>query len=278
MKNNEIYKFSREFEQKDKKFQIGDLLIHGNEIVVAAGPCSVESEEQMLETAKGVMSAGASILRGGAFKPRTSPYSFQGLGIKGLKILERVGKKFNAPIVTEIMSTELIELYSKKIDLIQVGARNAQNFEMLKRLGMQKRPVLLKNGLGTTVDEWLMSSEYILSNGNDNVILCYRGARSIENATRFSMDIGAISLVKKRSRLPIAVDPSHAAGKREFVKDFALAAIAAGADMLEIEVHNNPEKALSDKEQQLSIEEFGELMDDLRVVAEAVGRKIRKRA
>ncbi len=275
MKNNEIYKFSREFEQKDKKFQIGDLLIHGNEIVVAAGPCSVESEEQMLETAKGVMSAGASILRGGAFKPRTSPYSFQGLGIKGLKILERVGKKFNAPIVTEIMSTELIELYSKKIDLIQVGARNAQNFEMLKRLGMQKRPVLLKNGLGTTVDEWLMSSEYILSNGNDNVILCYRGARSIENATRFSMDIGAISLVKKRSRLPIAVDPSHAAGKREFVKDFALAAIATGADMLEIEVHNNPEKALSDKEQQLSIEEFGELMDDLRVVAEAVGRKIR---
>ena len=275
MKNNEIYKFSREFEQKDKKFQVGELLIHGKEIVVAAGPCSVESEEQMLETAKGVMSAGASVLRGGAFKPRTSPYSFQGLGIKGLEILEGVGKKFNAPIVTEIMSTELIELYSKKVDIIQVGARNAQNFEMLKRLGMQKRPILLKNGLGTTVDEWLMSSEYILSNGNDNVILCYRGARGIENATRFSMDIGAVVVAKNISRFPIAVDPSHAAGKKEFVKDFALAAIAAGADMLEIEVHNNPEKALSDKEQQLSIEEFGELMDDARVVAQAIGRKIR---
>ncbi len=275
MKNDNSYKFSREFEKADKKFQVGELLIHGNEVVIAAGPCSVESEGQMLETAKGVINAGASILRGGAFKPRTSPYSFQGLGVEGLEILEKVGKKFNVPIVTEIMNTELIDLYSEKVDIIQVGARNAQNFDMLKRLGMQKRPVLLKNGLGTTVDEWLMSSEYILSNGNDNVILCYRGARGIENATRFSMDIGAVVVAKKISRLPIAVDPSHAAGKKEFVKDFALAAIAAGADMLEIEVHNNPEKALSDKEQQLSIEEFGELMDDARVVAKAIGRKIR---
>ena len=253
MKNDNSYRFSREFEKADKKFQVGELLIHGNEVVIAAGPCSVESEGQMLETAKGVINAGASILRGGAFKPRTSPYSFQGLGVEGLEILEKVGKKFNVPIVTEIMNTELIDLYSEKVDIIQVGARNAQNFDMLKRLGMQKRPVLLKNGLGTTVDEWLMSSEYILSNGNDNVILCYRGARGIENATRFSMDIGAVVVAKKISRLPIAVDPSHAAGKKEFVKDFALAAIAAGADMLEIEVHNNPEKALSDKEQQLSI-------------------------
>lgn len=275
MKNDNSYRFSREFEKADKKFQVGELLIHGNEVVIAAGPCSVESEGQMLETAKGVINAGASILRGGAFKPRTSPYSFQGLGVEGLEILEKVGKKFNVPIVTEIMNTELIDLYSEKVDIIQVGARNAQNFDMLKRLGMQKRPVLLKNGLGTTVDEWLMSSEYILSNGNDNVILCYRGARGIENATRFSMDIGAVVVAKKISRLPIAVDPSHAAGKKEFVKDFALAAIAAGADMLEIEVHNNPEKALSDKEQQLSIEEFGELMDDARVVAKAIGRKIR---
>ena len=275
MKNDNSYKFSREFEKADKKFQVGELLIHGNEVVIAAGPCSVESEGQMLETAKGVINAGASILRGGAFKPRTSPYSFQGLGVEGLEILEKVGKKFNVPIVTEIMNTELIDLYSEKVDIIQVGARNAQNFDMLKRLGMQKRPILLKNGLGTTVDEWLMSSEYILSNGNDNVILCYRGARGIENATRFSMDIGAVVVAKKISRLPIAVDPSHAAGKKEFVKDFALAAIAAGADMLEIEVHNNPEKALSDKEQQLSIEEFGELMDDARVVAKAIGRKIR---
>ena len=215
MKNDNFYRFSREFEKADKKFQVGELLIHGNEVVIAAGPCSVESEEQMLETAKGVINAGASILRGGAFKPRTSPYSFQGLGVEGLEILEKVGKKFNVPIVTEIMNTELIDLYSEKVDIIQVGARNAQNFDMLKRLGMQKRPVLLKNGLGTTVDEWLMSSEYILSNGNDNVILCYRGARSIENATRFSMDIGAIVVAKKISRLPIAVDPSHVGKEKE---------------------------------------------------------------
>ncbi len=276
MINKNKYRFSREFEKTDKRFSIGERLVHGNEILIIAGPCSVESKEQMLETAKGVSKAGASLLRGGAFKPRTSPYSFQGLGVEGLEILQNVGKKLNMPIVTEIMNTELIELYSEKVDLIQVGARNAQNFDMLKKLGMQKKPVLLKNGLGTTVNEWLMSSEYILSNGNDNVILCYRGTRSIENATRFSMDIGAIVVAKESSRLPIAVDPSHAAGRKEFVKDFALAAIAAGADMLEIEVHNNPEKALSDKEQQLSIEEFGELMDDARVVAKAIGRKIRK--
>ncbi|MGC8479549.1 MAG: 3-deoxy-7-phosphoheptulonate synthase, partial [Candidatus Micrarchaeia archaeon] len=229
MKNEGVYKFSREFDKKNKLVSVGGVTVHESEIVIAAGPCSVESEEQIFEIAKGVVKEGAAILRGGAFKPRTSPYSFQGLGIKGLEILQNVSKKFNIPIVTELMDTELIELYSKKVDLIQVGARNAQNFDMLKKLGMQKKPVLLKNGLGTTVDEWLMSSEYLLSNGNDDVILCYRGARSIESSTRFSMDIGSIAVAKARSRLPIAVDPSHAAGKREYVKEFALAAIAAGA-------------------------------------------------
>lgn len=216
------------------------------------------------------------MLRGGAFKPRSSPYSFQGLGIEGIRLLEKARNMTGMPVVTELTDITLTKLYAGKVDMIQVGARNSQNFDMLRRLGEQHVPVLLKNGLGTTVNEWLMSSEYILSAGNKDVVLCYRGARSIEGATRFSMDIGSIALSQLMSHLPVAVDPSHSAGRREFVKPMALAAVAAGADMLEIEVHNNPEKALSDKEQQLSIEEFAELMDDLRSVAKSVGRNIKK--
>ncbi len=272
----EAYRFSRERKSSGTVVDVSGVKVGGREIVIAAGPCSVESEEQLMDTAKGVIGAGAGIIRGGAFKPRTSPYSFQGLGKEGLGILKEAGRRFDVPIVTELMDTGLVELYSRDVDLIQVGARNSQNFDMLKRLGKQKRPVLLKNGTGTSVQEWLMSSEYVLSEGNSSVILCYRGAKSIEGATRFSMDMGAIAMARKLSHMLICVDPSHAAGRREFVAPMALAAIAAGADMLEIEVHNDPDKALSDREQQLSIGEFEELMNRARDVAKAVGRSIRK--
>ncbi|MEM0201081.1 MAG: 3-deoxy-7-phosphoheptulonate synthase [Candidatus Micrarchaeaceae archaeon] len=270
-----IYKYSWDYNQKKQIVKVGNLNIGDKEIIIAAGPCSVENEEQITETAKSVIKNGATVLRGGAFKPRTSPYSFQGLGLEGLELLKKIKKQLNIPVVTELTDISILNKYEEFVDIIQIGARNSQNFDMLKKLGIQKQPILLKNGLGTTVDEFLMSSEYILANGNENVILCYRGTRSIENATRFSMDIGSISLVKKLSRLPIAVDPSHSAGKREFVKPMALAAVVAGADMLEIEVHNDPENALSDKEQQLTLEEFELLMIDLKNVAESIGRKIK---
>ncbi len=270
----EVYRFSRHNGSRTI-VDISGVKIGGKEIIIAAGPCSVENEKQYMETVDNVVRSGAGIIRGGAFKPRTSPYSFQGLGKEGIDIMKKASKRLGVPMVTELMDTDLVDLYSKEVDLIQVGARNSQNFDMLKRLGKQKRPVLLKNGIGTNVQEWLMSSEYILSGGNDNVILCYRGARSIEGATRFSMDIGAIAVARKLSRLPICVDPSHAAGKREFVEPMALAAIAAGADMLEIEVHNDPDNALSDKEQQLTLEQFGEFMDKAKRIAVSVGRVVK---
>lgn len=272
----EKFLFSWDYQKANSMVHIGDIPVGGKEIVIAAGPCSIESEEQIMETAKVVRDAGATILRAGAFKPRTSPYSFQGLGTKGIEMLKKAGARFGMPIVSEMMDLNHADLYSKNVDLIQVGARNVQNFELLKILGKQKRPVLLKSGIGTTVDEWLMSSEYILSGGNKNVILCYRGARSIEAGARFSMDIGSIAAAKTKTHLPIAVDPSHAAGKREYVEAMALAAIAAGADMLEIEVHSDPERALSDKEQQLTIEQFSDLMKKIDRVAKAVGRNVMK--
>ena len=270
------YLYSFDYKSTKSIIDVSGVNIGGNDIVIAAGPCSVESEEQLLTAADGVKRAGASILRGGAFKPRSSPYSFQGLGEGGIKLLAKARELTGMPIVSEIMNESDIGMFDSDVDLLQVGARNSQNFSLLKELGGSRRPVLLKNGIGTTTDEWLMSAEYLLMNGNSNVVLCYRGVRGIDNATRFCMDIGAIAVAKERTHLPVAVDPSHAAGKRKLVPQFALAAVAAGADMLEIEVHPNPEKALSDTEQQLTIEEFADLMDRIKAVAKSIGRGIAK--
>ena len=266
--------YSRELQPEDSIIRVAGVPIGGKDIIIAAGPCSVEGEEQIMETADAVKNVGASILRGGAFKPRTSPYSFQGLGEEGLLMLKRAGEKFGMPIVSELMDASAIKLFSENVDLIQIGARNAQNFSILTEVGKLSTPVLLKNGLATTIDEWLMSSEYILKEGNRNVILCYRGVRGFEQATRFSMDLAAIKIIKEKSHLPIAIDPSHAAGRRALVEPVALAAIAAGADMLEIEVHPDPNNAKSDKEQQLTFSEFENLMEKANKVAHAIGRRI----
>jgi 3-deoxy-7-phosphoheptulonate synthase len=242
--------------------------------VIAAGPCSVESLDQMIEVAKALKRLGVSILRGGAFKPRTSPYTFQGLGEEGLKILKRVSEETGMPIVSEIMDPRDISLFKEYVHMLQIGARNSQNFPLLREVGRSGKPVLLKRGFGNTVDEWLQSAEYILLEGNGSLILCERGIRSFESGTRFTLDIGGAVLAKKLTHLPICVDPSHPAGKRDLVAPLALASVAAGVDMLLIEVHPNPEKALSDSEQQLTIEEFGKLIDKLRSVAKAIGRDL----
>jgi len=276
MKSAKDFLFSRESRKADTVLNVAGIPIGGRDIVVAAGPCAVESEGQLLETARAVRRAGAAVLRGGAYKPRSSPYSFQGLEEKGMEILKTVKEKTGMPVVTEIMSIEDAKRYSGMVDIMQVGARNAQNFSLLKCLGALGAPVFLKNGIGNTTEEWLMASEYILSGGNRNVILCYRGIRTIETGTRFAMDVGAIASVKRRSHLPVAADPSHAAGNRNYVAALAFAAVAAGADMLEIEVHPNPENALSDREQQLDFGEFRELMHGLEAVAKALGRRIYK--
>ncbi|MGC8546586.1 MAG: 3-deoxy-7-phosphoheptulonate synthase [Thermoplasmata archaeon] len=267
---------SRSWKEEDTVVDVSGVKIGGKDIVVAAGPCSVESEDQLEETAKEVKRAGASMLRGGVFKPRTSPYSFQGLGMKGLEMLIETGQEMGMPIVTEILDIEAARNHGNKIDMIQVGSRNGQNYPLLRYLGTSGKPVLLKNGMGNTVDEWLSSSEYILSNGNGNVVICYRGVRSFESGTRFSMDIGSIANVKMHSHLPVAADPSHPAGKRKYVENLALGALAAGADMLEIEVHANPETALSDKDQQLHPNEFASLMNKVRKLSEALGRGVWK--
>lgn len=248
--------------------------VGGEEIVVIAGPCSVESEKQIIETARAVKKAGAKALRGGAFKPRTSPYSFQGMGEKGLKLLYKAREVTGLPIVTELMDTEDIQLISEYTDVIQVGARNVQNFSLLKKLGKTKKPVLLKRGMMTTIDEFLMSAEYILSGGNPNVILCERGIRTFETATRNTLDISAIPVLKERTHLPVIVDPSHGTGMWQYVPPMALAAIAAGADGLIIEVHPKPEEAKSDGPQSLKPERFEELMKQAKNIAHAVGRKL----
>ncbi len=274
MKSAKDFLFSRESRKADTVLNVAGIPIGGRDIVVAAGPCAVESEGQLLETARAVRRAGAAVLRGGAYTPRSSPYSFQVLEEKGMEILKTVKEKTGMPVVTEIMSIEDAKRYAGMVDIMQVGARNAQNFSLLKCLGALGAPVFLKNGIGNTTEEWLMASEYILSGGNRNVILCYRGIRTIETGTRFAMDVGAIASVKRRSHLPVAADPSHAAGNRNYVAALAFAAVAAGADMLEIEVHPDPENALSDREQQLDFGEFGELMHGLDAVAKALGRRI----
>ncbi len=250
-----------------KGVKIGD-----RKVIVAAGPCAVEDEEQLMTTAKEVKRAGASLLRGGAFKPRTSPYSFQGLGVKGLELLRRASDETGLPVVTEIMDPRHMEYFKKYADMLQIGARNAQNFDLLKEAGRSGMPVLLKRGMGNTVEEWIQTAEYILLENNGSVVLCERGIRTFEKSTRFTIDIGGMVSAKLQTHLPICADPSHPAGKRELVHSLALAAVAAGADMLIVEVHPRPEKALSDSEQQLTPEQFSLLMQRIKALAEALGR------
>lgn len=266
---------SRDFKKENSIINLGNgVEIGGEKVIVIAGPCSIEDENTLLDIAKKVKAVGATVLRGGAFKPRTSPYSFQGLGEEGLKYLAEVSKKTGLLVVTELMDLRQIDLVRKYTDIIQVGARNMQNFDLLKEVGKLKKPVLLKRGMANTVKEFLMSAEYILSEGNFNVILCERGIRTFEDSTRFTLDISAVPVIKNLSHLPCIVDPSHAVGKWGLVPSCAKAAVAAGADGLLIEVHTSPEDAFSDGIQSLLPEKFKELMADLTKVAKAVGRSI----
>jgi len=254
---------SRETHHEDSVIRVGDAAIGGGRLCVIAGPCAVESEQQALTIARKVKAAGATIFRGGAFKPRTSPYSFQGLGEKGLDILVRVREETGLPIVTEAIDHECCDLVEEKADIIQIGARNMQNYTLLRRAGKAGKPVLLKRGMSATIDEWLMAAEYILTEGNRRVILCERGVRTFSDHTRNTLDLSSVPVVKKRSHLPIVVDPSHAAGTREFVVPLAKGAVGVGADGLMIEVHHEPEKALSDGPQSLRPAEFESLMQEV---------------
>lgn len=265
---------SREFKKEDTVVDVSGVKIGGKEIVVMAGPCSVETMPLLLKIAASVKKSGAKVLRGGAFKPRTSPYSFQGLGQEGLVYLKEASKKTGLKIVTEVMDTRDVPLVAKYADILQVGARNVQNFNLLKELGLVKKPVLLKRGMMCTVKEWLMSAEYILSNGNFDVILCERGIRTFEDYTRFTLDLSAVPVVKSLSHLPIIVDPSHGTGKWDLISSMSKAAIASGADGLIIEVHSNPEEAKSDGLQSLLPENFAKMMTELKKVAKAVGREL----
>ena len=267
-------KANRLFKPDDSIINVNGTLIGGGNLGVMAGPCSVESEEQILEIARAVKNSGANFLRGGAFKPRTSPYSFQGLELEGLKLLEIAKKETGLNIVTEIMSTDYIDEFVDRVDVIQVGARNMQNFDLLKQLGKTNKPILLKRGIAATIEEWLMSAEYIMAGGNENVILCERGIRTYENYTRNTLDLSAIPVVKRLSHLPIIVDPSHAAGYWYLVEPLAKATIAVGADGLMIEVHNNPQCALSDGQQSIKPAAFDELMKKVKVIAEMEGKKL----
>lgn len=267
-------KVNRRFKETSSIIDVAGIQIGGNNIVVIAGPCSVENETQVDIIAKSVQESGATMYRAGAYKPRTSPYSFQGLETDGLKILAESRKKYGMPIVSEIMSVDKIDEFVEYVDLIQVGARNMQNFALLKELGKIKKPILLKRGLSATIEEWLMAAEYIVASGNPNVILCERGIRTFETYTRNSLDISSVPVVKKLSHLPVIVDPSHAVGRWDLVEDVAKAAIAAGADGLMIEVHHDPENALSDGAQSLKLEKFKELMDKVKKVANAIDRTI----
>ncbi|MBI4496763.1 MAG: 3-deoxy-7-phosphoheptulonate synthase [Chloroflexi bacterium] len=264
----------REFHPDDTVIEVGGVRIGDGNVVVMAGPCSVESEEQTLTTARAVKAAGAQILRGGAFKPRTSPYTFRGLGVEGLKILAKAREETGLPVITELMSIQDLEVVLEYADIIQLGARNMQNFTLLDEMGKVNKPVMLKRGLSATVEEWLLAAEYILSQGNHNVILCERGIRTYETYTRNTMDVSAIPLVKRLSHLPVIGDPSHGTGKWYLVAPLAAAAVAAGADGLMVEVHPNPDHALSDGAQSLTPENFGVLMQRARAIAEATGRGI----
>ncbi len=255
---------------------VNGIKIGGKEIVIMAGPCAVESEEQLSETAKSVRAGGASLLRGGAFKPRTSPYSFQGLGKEGLEMLDRARKQTGMSVVSEVMDTRQVETVAKYADMLQIGSRNMQNFPLLKEAGRTSKPILLKRGMMATIEEYLNAAEYVLSQGNTQVVLCERGIRTFESSTRYTLDLNAIPVLKQRTHLPVIVDPSHGTGIRSLVPTMARASIAAGADGLLMEVHYRPEEALCDGSQSLYPEEFGMMMEDLRKIAEAVGRSIHK--
>ncbi|MDD5686804.1 MAG: 3-deoxy-7-phosphoheptulonate synthase [Elusimicrobia bacterium] len=265
---------SREFKKDNTVIEICGLKIGGQKIFVAAGPCSVESKASLDEIAEAVKNSGAKMVRGGAFKPRTSPYAFQGLGEKGLKYLAEVKKATGLPAITEVMNINQVALVAKYVDIMQIGARNMQNYDLLKEVGKSKRPVLLKRGFSATIEEFLMSAEYILAQGNYNVILCERGIRTFETATRFTLDLNAVPVIKKLSHLPVFVDPSHGVGVREYVPAMCKAAVACGADGLLLEVHNHPENAFSDGPQSLLPHQFDKMMDELKLVAEAVGRSL----
>ena len=265
-------KANRLFKPEDTVINVNGTLVGGNHLGIMAGPCSVESEEQIIEIAKSVKASGANFLRGGAFKPRTSPYSFQGLELEGLRLLKRAKEETGLSIVTEIMSTNYIDDFVRDVDVIQVGARNMQNFDLLKQLGKTNKPILLKRGLSSTIEEWLMSAEYIMAGGNENVILCERGIRTYEGYTRNTLDLSAIPVIKKLSHLPVIVDPSHASGYWYLVEPLAKAAIAAGADGLMIEVHNDPQHALSDGQQSVKPELFDAIMKKLKKLAEMEGK------
>ncbi|MBP1736664.1 MAG: 3-deoxy-7-phosphoheptulonate synthase [Oscillospiraceae bacterium] len=268
-------KSNRKYHPDDSVIALGDgVAIGGNKLCVIAGPCSVETPEQIVGVAKAVKAAGASALRGGAFKPRTSPYSFQGMGLDGIRLLQEARAVTGLPIVTEIMSTEHLDIFEASVDVIQVGARNMQNFDLLKRLGKTTKPILLKRGLSSTIEEWLMSAEYIMAGGNHQVILCERGIRTFETYTRNTLDLSAVLAVKKLSHLPVVVDPSHACGMAWMVERMALAAVAAGADGLIIEVHNDPQNALCDGPQSITPEQFSALMPKLSAIAGCVGRSV----
>lgn len=265
---------NRLFHPNSSIIKVDDRQFGGGKIGVIAGPCSVENEDQIVSIAKKVKASGASFLRGGAFKPRTSPYSFQGLGYEGLELLRIAKQETGLPIVSEILSENMVDRFARDVDVIQVGARNMQNFMLLKELGKTKKPILLKRGLSATIEEWLMSAEYIMSEGNPNIILCERGIRTFEKYTRNTLDISAVPSIKRMSHLPIIVDPSHATGMGWMVMPMARAAVAADADGIMIEVHNDPEHALSDGNQSITPEEFNELMNSLRIISGAVGRRI----
>lgn len=263
---------SREHQPMSTEVRVGEVVIGGDDVVVMAGPCSVESQEQLQTIGEFVAGHGARMLRGGAFKPRTSPYSFQGLGEEGLALLAQVGAATGLPVVTEVVAPEDVDLVGRYADMLQIGARNMQNFRLLSAVGEHERPVLLKRGISSTVEELLLAAEYVVSAGNSRVVLCERGIRTFETATRNTLDISAVPVLKQRSHLPVIVDPSHAAGERSLVPNLARAGLAGGADGILVEVHNNPDVALSDGKQSLTLPGFAELMVQLGAIAAAMGR------
>ena len=277
MRVQEPYKkANRKFHPEDTVVSVGNAKIGGGNFSVIAGPCSVESEAQICAVAEDVKRSGAALLRGGAFKPRTSPYSFRGMGASGLDLLMEAREKTGLPIVTEIMDPRMADLFEREVDVVQVGARNMQNFELLKEVGKMSKPILLKRGLSNTYEEWIMSAEYIMSEGNENVILCERGVRTFETYTRNTLDVSAIPAIKQMSHLPIIVDPSHAAGMYWMVEPLAMAAVAAGADGLIIEVHNDPAHAKCDGQQSLTPEKFDHLMGKVSALVDLVGKTLIK--
>lgn len=264
----------KEFQQERSQIRVGDAVFGGDHVPIIAGPCAVENEEQMMASAKAVKEAGAHLLRGGAYKPRTSPYSFQGLAEEGLLMLKKAGQTVGLPVVTEVVDPRDVELVAEHADMLQIGARNMQNFALLKEVGLSHRPVLLKRGLAATISEWIQAAEYIISGGNRNVVLCERGIRTYETETRNTLDLSALAAVHELSHLPVVADPSHGTGKWRYVTSMAKAAVAAGADGLIVEVHPNPEQAMSDGPQSLRPDVFKTMVEEVRNIAAAVGRSV----